>query len=929
MKRHGGTLYKSMGGDIVNHSASEDEEEETSHLLTINSTDKPKRPIFRAVRKLPTSTGSNPLPNSTDNIPSSSTTGSGLFKNVQLVSSSTVRTPSTTSTTTPSTTTNILSNNTTLSNSRLPLSSSLSFGSIGASNDTFSNNNNSSSSSSFGGFSSSTVKDSITTTSGLTTPSTTTLPKSTLSFGMKSASANPPATTSTTKSGIVFGKKSTTDTPSNVSSTPAVSDIITNTPASTTVVPTTTSTASTSTFRFGKSNATPAVSTTTVTTPSVVTTVPKVAIEIKETKMEEIRTPSTSFTFGKKSKVNDTTTNDSINVVPMVSNISTPSTSVSTKSIDTSVVTAPTTSSIKFGLKSTPATISTPAVPSSIPIPSVSTSIDTPKAIIPVQSTQKSISTPAVPTTSSSSLTVSQNNNNNGNNNDNDRRKNYLRKLISLNKGYSNWITKQIQNPTSYAVSWEKEAQLYLQHIHTIEKEFHDILQNNNSSSSTTTSSSSSESSSLSVTTTIPGQSNNLKFSFHNLQPNEEALKNHHTTSPGPAAVKPQLTSSRTTGPLKFSFNATSSNEPSVNITNTNVIEVSDSTEPEIEQTKEISKSTKPTFAFGNKKSVPELTPAPAPVTASEPVVEKKSFTFGKRAATENTTATTTASSIKEPSVPAPAPEPAVPSTTSTSKFTFGTKRKEMENDKPASTTSAISSLANTNPTETTEEPTAKRSYSFGRKPDSVPAFGPRKDRTNDTTTTTTTTTSTKSSLFNPVDSTTSEATKSTNDNNEEDEDDDEDNLDKQEKPSLLLPTETIIYEVTARLHRLGEKTVVANASNLSEKDIKDGNYERVTEKTWLNMDVGQLRILKDTVSQKSRIIFSPPNSTRPVLNAILSSNSKISLIPKDPKANDSKVRLDCLLIVGGVLNRYQVTVKTPAQGNELVAAFTSNLNKK
>lgn len=599
-----------------------------------------------------------------------------------------------------------------------------------------------------------------------------------------------------------------------------------------------------------------------------------------------------------------------------------------------------------------------------------------------------------------------------------DRRKTYLRKLIAVNKGYASWIQQQNQNPVSLTGSWVKEAQLYVNYVTNIEKEYQDILTMNNGGFVPPPSSSLHHGTNTVSTSSSPSSQTNgsgLKFSFSNLQPNSDTVMKNKITSTVPSSnVK---VSSNASGPLKFSFNASSTtvsngssdnkvekeeedNDDDNNVPERNYPTASTAfsstpsatatgggikfsfqnmkpTENSLSQHVQIDPSipiAKPRlganagpagFSFGGRSKssvspqhtelpkppnhITTIAPAPAPpVSLNEPPAEKKAFVFGKLGKSSSDS-TGTGSSVTTPSTGTSVPSVSTTVTNSTEdqpaakKFTFGTKRKEMESvaqgkNNSSSTMVTSGSTANeddnessnirNNPTNTNEsnnEPATKRTtFSFGRKPDPNPAFGPRKDRTLGSTTTDPS--AATGSKFNPVESTTN--SKKEEENND-DEDEDENTFENEEKPSLLLPTETIMYEVTARLHRLGEKSVVANASKLSESDIKAGNYERVVEKTWLNMDVGQLRILKDSASQKSRIIFSPPNSSRPVLNALLGSNSKISLIPKDPKANDSKVRLDCFLLLGSVLNRYQITVKTSAQANELLNAFTMYMSKK
>lgn len=120
----------------------------------------------------------------------------------------------------------------------------------------------------------------------------------------------------------------------------------------------------------------------------------------------------------------------------------------------------------------------------------------------------------------------------------------------------------------------------------------------------------------------------------------------------------------------------------------------------------------------------------------------------------------------------------------------------------------------------------------------------------------------------------------------------------------LLLPSESIVHEVRAAVKRW---------------DTGD--------KSWANLDTGTLRIIKDSSTGKSRIVFSPPNSTRGLINTFLNANARLDDVPGGVAGG--KARLECILLVPERgLTKFIFTVKTASQAQELKAAFLANKSK-
>jgi hypothetical protein len=133
------------------------------------------------------------------------------------------------------------------------------------------------------------------------------------------------------------------------------------------------------------------------------------------------------------------------------------------------------------------------------------------------------------------------------------------------------------------------------------------------------------------------------------------------------------------------------------------------------------------------------------------------------------------------------------------------------------------------------------------------------------------------------------------------------------EADKLLLPTETIAYEVRAAAKKWGIREV----TDPTTKECKQ-------ERAWLSLDAGTLRVIRDASTGKSRIVFSPPNATRLLLNSLISEHAKIADVAGAEGTAGGKSRLDCTVVTEAGLTRFIFTVKTPAQAQELKAAFNA-----
>ena len=89
---------------------------------------------------------------------------------------------------------------------------------------------------------------------------------------------------------------------------------------------------------------------------------------------------------------------------------------------------------------------------------------------------------------------------------------------------------------------------------------------------------------------------------------------------------------------------------------------------------------------------------------------------------------------------------------------------------------------------------------------------------------------------------------------------------------------------------------------------------------SWASLDVGDLRLVKDAATGRSRVVFTPPTAPRALVNCLLSAATRVGEVEDAGGGGKARLTLDLPQTEG--LVRYLVATKTRAQAVELAAAL-------
>jgi hypothetical protein len=118
----------------------------------------------------------------------------------------------------------------------------------------------------------------------------------------------------------------------------------------------------------------------------------------------------------------------------------------------------------------------------------------------------------------------------------------------------------------------------------------------------------------------------------------------------------------------------------------------------------------------------------------------------------------------------------------------------------------------------------------------------------------------------------------------------------------------------SARLLLPGERVALQAQANLKRYNA--------TKKEWANFDKGDLHVLLDSASGRSRVVFTPPSAPKPLLNAMLGGPA-VKVGSVEDVGATGKARFELTLPVDGIgLARHVVTTRTLAEAEGLVKAL-------